>query len=146
MLDISQFLNTWAYPLIALILTGLIGWLVIRTSAWLDAHAKFLNAAQKTKIVAMEQSALDAGVNYILNYAKATGDKIHPTVNNWLLRNGAQVAIDHAGGILADNGASPDEIANRLLAHLPDVVISTDTTGSVVKTTTVTTETLPPIK
>lgn len=146
MLDFSQLINNWGLPLLALVLTGLVGWLVIRTSSWLDAHASFLNTQQRAKIVALEQSALNAGVNYALNIAKASGEKIHPQVNSWILRNAAQVAIDHADGILVDNGASPDQIAARILAHLPDNVISTDTTGSKVKTTTVTVETLPPIE
>lgn len=131
MLDLTVFLNAWVYPTLALILTGLVTWLVLRSQGWLQAHAQFLDAKTREKMTALEQTALNEGVQYVMAYAQRQGAQVHPVVNSWLLRQGAQVAINHASGILADNNMSPDDVANKILAKLPDVVITTDVNAAV---------------
>lgn len=118
MLDLTPILP-WFYATLALVLTGLAGWLVLRSGAWLSAHASFLDAKTRTELISAEQSALDAGVQYVLAYAQQQGGRVHPVVNNWLLRQGAQIAIDHSQELLADNGLSPQAIADKILAKLP---------------------------
>lgn len=147
MLDISPLLNGWLYPLIALLLTGFAAWALARASGWLDAHAKWLTADAHTKILAIEKEALDEGVSVVLSQVETLGQRVQPRIDNPILRYGAQIAINHAGGILADNGADPDEIAAKILARLPPAIISTDTTGVTISAPIpVQTETLQPIK
>ena len=93
MLDLTPILP-WFYATLALVLTGLAAWMVANSSGWLKAHATFLNASAREKIVGVEQSALNAGVDYVMAYAQREGGSIHPQVNSWLLRQGAQIAID----------------------------------------------------
>lgn len=145
MLDIQPFLHAWAYPFLALVLTGLSIWLVGRTTQWLDAHAAFLDAKTRASITDTEERALTAAAQTIEAWAQSTGDKVHPSIDNPILRWGAQIALNHASGILADNGASPDEIAAKLLAKLPPNVVSADTTGATIKTISVQVSTLKPI-
>lgn len=146
MLDVSPILVNWAYPLIALVLAGLAGWVMVRSASWLNAHAGFLDAQTREKILNIENQSIQTGVDVVMAQVKALGGSIELAINNPIIRYGAQVAINHASSILKDNGADPDEIAAKILAKLPDNVISTDTTGQTIKTTTVTTETLPAIK
>lgn len=145
MLDLSPFLNAWFYPLLALVLTGLVGWLVVRSQAWLAAYATFLDASARGKIASLEEQALSMGVDFVLNWARIQGNKIQPVVNDVILKWGAQIALNHADGILTSNGFSADEVAAKILARLPDTVIATDTTGATVTTTSVTSQPLPPI-
>lgn len=145
MLDLSPTLNTWLYPALALVLTGLTIWIVARSQSWLAAHAAFLDASTREKLVGLENQALDMGVQALETWARNTGNKIQPDINNPVVKWGAQLALNHASGILADNGLSPEDVAAKLLAKLPDNIVDTDTTGATVKTTTVTVETLPPI-
>lgn len=146
MLDITPLLDHWLYPMLALVLAGVAAWVLSRTSGWLDAHASWLDADRKAKLLAIEKEALDEGVAVVMQQAEATGAKIRPTVDNPIVRFGAQVAINHAAGTLADNGASPDEVAAKILARLPANVIATDTTGVTIHTIPVQIETLQPIQ
>lgn len=148
MLDLTPILP-WFYATLALVGAGLATWVVLRSQNWLNAHASFLDAQTREKITGMEQDALNAGVAYVVAYAKREGSQVHPVVNSWLLRQGAQVAIDHAAGLLADNGASPDDVANKILAKLPDNVVTTNVNTAVnypIDTAKVDTSPLPPIQ
>lgn len=128
-IDIQPFLNSYAVPLGDALAAGLTIWLVSATKNWLDAHAAFLSAQTKEKITDLENQALDKGAAYIINWAQTNGGKFNPQVNSWVLSTAANVALNHAAGVLADNDNSPDDVADRLLAHLPPEYISTDTTG-----------------
>lgn len=132
MLDLTPLIHNWLVPALSLIGAGLVVWIVLRTRNWLDAHAAFLSAAQREKIATVEQNALQQGVDYVLAWVDRQGAQVHPKVNSWLLRQGAQVAIDHASGTLADNGWSPDDVANKLLAKLPPVAVTADASKAVV--------------
>ncbi len=135
MLDLTQFLTTYAYPLLALILGGcaifLTGWLVSKGNPWLQAHAKFLNAQSMEKIQALEQKAIDAGVQFLMQLVESQGAKVRISVSNPAVRQAGQIALDHAGGALSTAGASPDSVATKILAQLPTYAITTDTTGAV---------------
>lgn len=144
MLDITPILP-WFYATLALVLTGLAGWFVARSSGWLDSHASFLDAQTRTKLIAAEQDALNAGVQYVLAYAQREGGQIHPVVNNWLLRQGAQIAINHSQGLLTDNGLSADDIATKILAKLPMNTTTTDVAASVPAPVIVDVRPLPPL-
>lgn len=144
MLNIQPFLTTWAYPLLALLLAGGSMWLMAKSGAWLTAHAGFLSATTRQKILGLENEAIQAGVEVAISQAKAAGATIHPSIDNPVIRYAANVALNHASGILQDNGATPDEVAAKILAKLPDAVVSTDTTGQTVKTGIVTIQTLSP--
>lgn len=145
-LDFSQFFIVYGYPLCAAIIVGLAGWIAVRVHVFTTAHTAFLGAEIQAKLAALEDQSINAGVSYLLNFIKASGGKFHPVVDNWLLRQSAQIAINHAAGILGDSGDDPDSVAGRILAKLPDTVISTDTTGAVIKPETVEVQTLQPIK
>lgn len=133
MLDIAPFLNSWVYPLCALLLAGSTAWLLAKSSGWLDAHASFLDASARTKILAIEKEAIDEGVNVVMSEIEKTGAKIQPNIDNPIVRWGAQIAINHAAGTLADNGADPDEVAAKILTRLPPAFVSTDTTGATIQ-------------
>lgn len=135
MLDLTIFLTTYAYPLLAVLLGGcalfLTGWLVSKGNPWLQAHAKFLNAQSMEKIQTIEQKAIDAGVQFLMQMAESQGAKVRISVSNPVVRQAAQVALDHAGGALSAAGASPDSVATKILSQLPTYVTTTDTTGAV---------------
>ena len=145
MLELAKFFQDWENPTLALVLAGAIGWLVYKTSQWLDAHAKFLDATTKTKILAIENEALNEGVNYILSQVKQQEAQAHVEVSNPVTRFAAQIALNHAAGTLAAHGASPEEVASKILSRLSQVPISTDTTGATVKTASVDSRPLAPI-
>lgn len=131
MVDARQFLDDWAFPILALVLAGGIGFLVKYTGNWLNAHATFLSAQTKQKIAALEMQALQEGADYIMAQAKATADKDGKfAVDGAVTRLGAQIALNHAAGVLSSHGLSPDEVANRILAKLPPIQVTTDTTGA----------------
>lgn len=130
MLNLSPIVDTWMVPAIALVLTGLGAWLVAKSGTWLDAHAKFLNASAREKITNLENQAVAEGVNVVTAYVQREGARIHPVVSSPVLAWGAQIAINHASGVLNDNGASPGEIAAKILAKLPAAVVTADTTGA----------------
>lgn len=132
MLDLSNFINQWALPTIGLVLTGLVSWLVWRTNQWLDAHAKFLSASTKAKIAATEAQALNEGAQYLMTWLASQSKDIKVPVDGAVTRFAAQIAINHAGGVLAAHGASPEEIAAKILARLPSASVSLDTTGATV--------------
>lgn len=144
-LDFSQFFTAYGYPLCAAIFVGLASWIAVRVHVFTTAHTAFLGAETQTKVAALEDQAINAGVNYLLNVIKANGGKFHPVVDNWLLRQSAQIAINHAAGILKDSGDDPNSVAGRILAKLPDTAISTDTTGMTIKPEIVEVHTLQPI-
>lgn len=145
MLDLAPFLDNWAYPLLALLLAGSTMWLIGRTSAWLNSHASFMDAATKTKILAIEKDALTEAANVIMKTVLAEGRTAKITVQDPLMRWGVQIALNHAAGTLSDHGASPDELAAKILARLPEQWTSEGTTGATVKTGVVTLETLAPL-
>lgn len=145
MLDLTPFLDHWLYPFITILLTGLGAWLMVRTSAWLRAHAGWLTADQQQKIAQMEKDAIQAGTDWVLGWVRRNAEKVKPDVNSWVLRTAAQVAINHASGVLADNGADPEEVATKILAKLPDNVVDTDTTGAAAQTQQVSVTPLPPV-
>lgn len=145
MVDLTPFLNDWAYPLLAVLLAGLAAWILVRSQAWLAAHASFLDVQTRQKIVTLEQQAIAAGVDYIISTAHRAGDNAKISISSPITRYGVQIAVNHAGGLLKDNGADPDEIAAKILAQLPDNIVATDTTGATVTTTTITVQNLPPI-
>lgn len=125
-MDITPIINQWLVPFLVALGSGLTIWVGYHSKAWLDAHAAFLNAQTREKITGMEEKALNTGVNFVVNYAQREGALIHPQVNSWLLRQGAQLAINHASGVLADDGASPDQVANKILALLPPSTMTAD--------------------
>lgn len=146
MLDLTPFLNQWLWPLLGILGAGLVTWLVLRSQAWLNAHASFLDAQTRQKITDMEEAALNEGVQVVLAQAKAVGDGYKPTINSGIVRFGAQIAINHSSGILKDNGADPDEVAAKILARLPaNPESSVGTTGATLTTVTVETSPLPPL-
>lgn len=145
MLDISNPL-TWALSVLAIVLAGGCAWLIARSGTWLDAHAKFLTAQQRGEISALETEAFEKATGYILAVAHTQGLKIHPKVDNPLVQWAAQIALDHAGGVLSDHGMSPEEAAARILAYLPPNETTQDTTGAVMHApTAITVQSLPPI-
>ena len=147
MLDLTNFLTSYAYPLLALVLGGcavfLTGWLVSNGNPWIQAHAKFLNAQSIEKIQALEQKGIDAGVQFLMQLVESQGAKVHISVANPAVRQAAQVALDHAGGALSAAGASPDSVATKILAQLPTYATTTDTTGAVVRVVPVESAPLP---
>lgn len=148
-LDLTTFLTTYAYPLLALILGGcalwLTGWLVAKGNPWLQAHAKFLNAQAMEKITALEDMAVQAGVDFLMQLVETQGAKVHISVSNPAVRQAAQVALDHAGGVLSAAGAAPDTVATKILAQLPTYAMTTDTTGNTVQVVPLESAPLPPI-
>lgn len=146
MLDFSNPL-TWALSVLAIVLAGGAAYIAARSSNWLDAHASFLTAQQRKDIVEMENAAFEKAENYIVTWAHQQGQKIRPSVDDPLVRWGAQIALDHAGGMLADHGMSPEEAAARILAYLPPYEITQDTTGATVHASApVTVQDLPAIQ
>jgi hypothetical protein len=125
-MDITPIINQWLVPFLIALGSGLTIWIVYHTNSWLDAHAQFLDSQQRVNITATEEKALGIGVDWVVNFAEREGAKVHPQVNSWLLRQGAQLAINHASGILADNGANPNLIANKILAFLPPSFTTSD--------------------
>lgn len=125
-MDLTPFIHEWLVPFLTLLGAGLVLWVGVHLKGWLAAHAGFLSAEQREKIAGLEEKALDAGVQYVIAWVDNQGTKVHPVVNSWLLREGAQVAIDHAGGVLADNGLDPNTAANKILAKLPPMFVTTD--------------------
>ena len=129
MLDLSTFANQWALPIMSVLIAGGVLWLVKATTAYLDAHAKFLNAKQKAQIAALESSALDEGAQYLTTWLASQAKDAKIPMNSAVTRFATQIAMNHAAGVLTDNGASPEEVAAKILNRLPSISTSLDTTG-----------------
>lgn len=138
MIDISTFDQKWLLPFIAILLAGGWIWLAAHSASWLKAHAGFLNAKQQAMLLDAEHQIYQMGADYIVNQIQATGDKVHPKVDSWVMRQAIQMALDHPEII----AGRPEDVAAKILAKLPQVAISTDTTGATVKTEAVETRPL----
>ena len=125
-LDLTNFLNQWAIPTFAVVLGACIWWLTKKTGSWLDAHAQFLNATTKQRLLVIEQQALTQGAQAIVNWAQSQEGKVHPHIKDPLVGWGAQVALNHANGVLRDNGYTPEKVAAMILANLPPTTVSND--------------------
>ena len=132
MLDLSPFLNDWLFPFVGLLLAGFTMWMMARSSAWLSAHAKFLNASTQTKILGIEQKALDEAASLVFGAVRNETAGVKLTIDSPIVRWGIQVAVDHAAGVLSANGAAADDVARKILARLPPAFVSLDTTGAIV--------------
>lgn len=134
MLNIQPFLLAYAYPLAALVLAGVAAWALGQSGKWLNAHAKFLSAQTKASILAAESNALDEGANVLMTQIKAQGDNTKVSINDPITRFAAQTAINHAAGMLASNGANPQEVAAKILARLPADMVAVVPASSATKT------------
>lgn len=129
----------WAVLIIVALAAG--GWTILsaRSGSWLKSHARFLTSKQQDQILETEHTLYQAAADYLIKYVTATGDKIHPQMNNALEQFAVQMVLNHPSAVIGD----PNVIAAQILAKIPSPLISTDTTGATIKTTTVTTETIP---
>jgi len=145
-MDLQPFLQTWLYPTIALTLAALGGWVLVRSQAYLASRGKWLDANAQTQIADLEKRALQMGTDAVMQWVQTNGNKLHPTLDSGVTTWAANLALSHAGGILAKNGLSPQEVADKIVARLPMTMVTTDTTGRTVpKAVAVEVEPLPPI-
>lgn len=125
------------------ILLVLAAWLVWEARVWLAAHAKFLSVSTRQKIATELDSLLNDAINYAMSVASVQEKKVQPTTDSFITKTAAQFAIDHSGG---EVDKTADQLKQLIVAKLPPVPTTEDTTGAKIPAATlVTIQPLPPI-
>jgi len=146
LVDISVWYSTLNEGVIVL-LSGVALWLGYEFTAWLSAHATFLDAETQKSLADGLNRALQNGVNIAMSQLKAWED-VHKNVQvqGQVAAWAAQYAVDHSPDAVAKFGLDPTQLALKALAYLPTPATSVGTTGATVTTTSVQTTTLPPVE
>lgn len=132
---------------IVLLLAGLVGYLGVMVRNWINAHLKFLGQATDKTLADGFDRALQNGSNIaVQELNQYEGQHSQLAVQGWLAAKAGQYAVDHSPDYMARFGLSPEDIARKALAKLPNISVATDTTGAIVKTGDITVAALPPAK
>lgn len=128
--------------LVVLFLTGLASWLVIEVKGWLSAHAKLLGEQTDAQLADGLNRALQNGIAIALNSAQEW-ETVHKNadVRGQVTAWAAQYAIDHSPAAMARFGLSPEQLATKALAYLPNPVMQ----GAAAPVPPVTVTTLAPV-
>jgi len=124
------------------ILLVIAAWAVWEARSYLSIHAKFLSASTQQKITDNLNTLLNDGINYAMTVVAEQEKNVKPTTDSLVVKLAAQFAADHAGKQI---DKTSEQLKQMVIAKLPSPQSAVDTTGTTVKTTLVTTETLPAI-
>lgn len=108
-------------PVLVTILTGLAAWVAQRASAWLGAHAKFLDQKTDATLADGFNRALQNGVSIAMNQLdQFEGRHDQAQVKSWVAAKAGQYAINHSPDFVQRfTGMTPEAAAEKALAYLP---------------------------